>query len=242
MSYLVFAFAATMSIVNFFAEVLSKRIEKFHSRMLSFSSGVFVAYFFLTLLPETFKASQFIGENAFFLPLVGFILFHVLEKYFYQHVKNKKKLLEDLSELHTLGFFIDHFIAGMILFFVATIEDVFLGTLIILPLLLHVVSSSISLSHIFEHFNKNRLVIILLSIAPFLGTVFAFVLNSHTGLYFMFFSFSMGPVFYIIIRDLIPNDTEKTSVDFMLGVILIILLITITKSIAAAGLAGLISS
>ncbi len=235
MSAIVFVLALFLSVINFFAEMFSTKIEKHHSKILSLSSGIFVTYLFLALLPESFNGTTSIGENVFLLMLFGFALFHVLEKYAYQHVKNKKQLLEDLSELHAFGFVLDHFLVGMLLFFAVNIDDFFLGLVIILPLTLHVVSSSISLTHINEHFQKNLAIIIALSVSPLIGTLFAFYLSAYPPVYQSLFALSMGAILYVAIRDMLPKDGGKISL-FILGILVSIVIIFITKSFEATGL------
>ncbi len=234
------ALAVFLSLVNFFAEMFSEKINNHHSKILSFSSGIFVAYIFLALLPEALRGKEIIGEGIFLYLLLGFVLFHLLEKFVYQHVKNKNELMKDLSEIHALGFTLDHFVVGMLLFFAVNIEDIFLGLLIIMPLFLHVISSSISLNHIHRHFNHNSAIITILSVSPILGAAFAFYLNQVKELYYIFFAISLGTILYVTIRDMSPNDGEKINY-FILGLIVTIIIVAITKQIQTTALAALIA-
>ncbi|MDO8633840.1 MAG: hypothetical protein Q7K34_00945 [archaeon] len=238
MSYLVFAIALFFSAVNFFSEIMSQRIEKHHSRILSLSAGVFLAYIFLTLLPEALKSKELLGEAVFPLILAGFIFFHALEKYFYQHVKNKSELLNDLSWLHAAGFFLDHFLAGMILFFAANTDNIITGVIIAFPLLLHIISSSISLTHINEHFERQKSVLAALSLAPLAGTLFAAYIDSFPQAYHAFFAVSVGMLLYTVMRDVVPKEDGSTLV-FLAGIIISILAVAAAKTLAGAGIAGL---
>jgi hypothetical protein len=113
---LIFVLAFILFLVNFFSELYGEKLEKHHSKLLSFSSGIFITYIFLYIFPEFFIGKQHLGNPIFALLLIGFIVFHLAEKYLYQHIKNKDILLQDLGELHVAGFFIDHFVVGIALF------------------------------------------------------------------------------------------------------------------------------
>lgn len=234
MTALSIVFAIFLSFVNFFAEMFSQKIEKHHTRLLSASSGILAAYIFLAFLPEALKAESMLGENVFVFMLLGFILFHVLEKFVYQHVKNKNKLMVDLSELHALGFVLDHFVVGMILFFAVNSEDILTGAIIILPLFLHVISSSIALTHIHKFFEKNLLVMLALSISPLLGTIFALFIRD-TFFYNTFFAMTIGTLLYVTIRDMNPQDGGEIRY-FIFGAILSAVIIAFTKTLQASGL------
>lgn len=238
MSYLVFAISLFFSIVNFFSEVMSQRIEKHHSRILSLSAGIFLAYIFITLLPQALKSREVLGENVFSLILIGFIFFHALEKFLYQHVKNKSELLNDLSWLHATGFFLDHFLVGMILFFAANTDNLITGTIIAFPLLLHIVSSSISLAHINRHFEKQKSLLAALSLAPLAGTLFAAYIDSFPHAYHAFFAISVGTLLYIVMRDVVPKEDGSVLV-FLLGIIISIIAVAAVKSLTGTGLFGL---
>lgn len=239
MSYLVFAIALFFSAVNFFSEIMSQRIERHHSRILSLSAGIFLAYIFLTLLPEALKSTELLGDTVFSLILAGFIFFHALEKYLYQHVKNKSELLNDLSWLHATGFFLDHFLVGMILFFAANTDNIVTGTIIAFPLMLHIVSSSISLTHIHEHFEKQKSVLAALSLAPLAGTLFAAYIDSFPNAYHSFFALSVGMLLYIVMRDVVPKEDGSTLV-FLAGIIISILAVAAAKTLTATGFASIL--
>ncbi|MBI2598432.1 MAG: hypothetical protein HYW50_04510 [Candidatus Diapherotrites archaeon] len=236
MGVLVFAFAALLSVAHFFSEYFSVHVEKSHSKILSFSAGVFITYIFLGLLPEFAKGKEIIGDNAFLFLLCGFALFHVLEKYLYQHVKNKKELLKDVAELHTFGFFFDHFVIGMILFFALNTENVFLGSMAFLPLFFHTITSSISLQHIHEHFNKNILLNIALSASPLIGVLFVSTLNPPTDLYYSIFSFLIGMLLYVATRDSLPSGASGNIKFFIGGLLVSTTIIFLANTVKETGL------
>jgi hypothetical protein len=208
-----------LSVIHYFSHVISKVMEIHHNDVLSFSGGLLVTMIFLVLIPEVVNISD--SSIIFFYMLMGFIFFYLTEKYLYQHVKNKKHLLRDLKELHIIGFFVDHFILGFILVTVLKIEGP-LSFLILLPIFLHTVSSSISLDHIHEeaktHVNK-----IVLSSSTFLGALIALTLNIEEGLQALFLSFAIGMLIYIVNRDILPKEARGKPSLFILGVVIVVI-------------------
>ncbi len=222
----VFVLAGILALVHFFSESYSGHAEKYHTHLISFSAGLFLAIIFLRLLPEFFTGIEHIGETIYLLILSGFILFHLGEKYIYQHIKNKGELLQDLASIHVLGFFINHFVVGIALFLAFSIENYVSGLLIFVPLLLHTFSSSLSLNHIDAHFNRKSFAGILLPLSPLLGAAFASIININPQAYHLLFSFVIGALLYIVIRDMVPREESGKPLFFITGALVSVLLLT----------------
>lgn len=228
---LYFVFAAILSLINYFSEHYASRIEKYHVQIVSFSAGLFITFIFLDLLPEFFKGVELIGASGFLLLLLGFVVFHTGEKYIYQHIKNRRDLMQDLAAFHVLGFFVDHFIIGMALYLAFLVENIFVGIIIFIPLVLRVFSSSLSLNQIDEHLNMNTFFMLLIAAAPLFGTLFAyFIQPAHTLFYFLL-SFILGTLLYIVIRDMIPRDEKGDLRFFIAGFIISLVLILAVRSL-----------
>ena len=223
--------AVIFSIINWFSEAYSSRLEKYHLLLLSFSSGLFITYIFVYLFSEITKHTTQFGAWVFVAMLLGFVLFHLGEKYLYQHVKDEKSLKKDLSQLHIFGFFIDHFVVGVVLFITLSVPDIALGFLIIIPLLLHVVSSSLALTHIDEHIKPGRVISLLLATSPIFGVLFAYLLNLAPQYYFMLLSLVVGALLYIVVRDMMPRESLGRPHFFTLGVIISLAIILVAKSL-----------
>jgi zinc transporter ZupT len=108
---------------------------------------------------------------------------------------------------------------GFILVTVLAIQGP-LSFLILLPIFLHTISSSISLDHIHEkaktHVNK-----IVLSISPLLGVLTALALDIEESVQALFLSFAIGMLIYIVNRDILPKDARGKPSLFILGVIIV---------------------
>ncbi len=218
MALIAFGLAVILSILHFFSEEYSPRIERHHAELISFSAGIFIPFIFLDLFPELFKGMEFAGEGIFIAMLFGFVLFHVGEKYVYQHITNKRELLADLKEIHALGFFFDHFTVGMALYLTLTVPNYLFGAIIFIPLILHTVSSSFSLNHLDEVYSRKSPFGLLLPLSPVIGVAFAFILSPAKNIYYLLFSFVIGSLLYIVIRDMIPTGKKGKLWAFGLGV------------------------
>jgi len=217
---IVFVLAAVLSLVNLFSELYSSKIERIHSGFISFSAGLFITFIFMEIFPETLKGLDFLGHNLFVLILLGFVVFHLGEKFVYQHIKHKKLMLKDLAFIHIGGFFIYHFVIGIMLFLSFSTGITSLGLFAFALLLTHIIASSVSLTHIDEFVGMNKPVMILLASAPLAGTVFASLLKPSPEIYYSLFAFVLGAVFYIVTRDMLPEEKEGNSKLFLAGFVL----------------------
>ncbi len=216
--------ALILSVLHFFSRSISKLIEKLHIHITSFSAGMFLTLIFLDFLP---RAATGVEHNApVFLALtVGFVMYHLSEKYLYQHVKNKKALLEELAELHNIGFFIDHFMVGFILVLTFKLES-YTNYLIFAPFVLHTVSSSMSLEHIRARIKTgvNRFT---LSISTLIGALFASFVQLQNFWYYTLFAFFLGALLYISVRDMLPGGKKGNTLMFLIGFLLTIGIISL---------------
>ncbi|MAG22283.1 MAG: hypothetical protein CL943_03195 [Candidatus Diapherotrites archaeon] len=221
-----FVLAFILALLHFFSEEYSEKIEKHHTKLISFSAGLFITFIFLDLFPEFFKGSAFVGDNIFLAMLIGFILFHLGEKYVYQHITNKRELLTDLKEIHVIGFFIDHFTVGLALYFALSVSDYLFGIIIFIPLVLHTISSSLSLNHLDEVYNRKSPFGLLLSLSPVIGVAVAFFLNPAKDIYYLLFSFVIGALLYVVIRDMIPQGKKGSLPAFVFGFLLSLVILS----------------
>ena len=230
---LVFILGGILSIIHYFSEKYSPKVEKFHDELVSFSSGLFITLLFTFFLPEFVDGKEFIGNNIYWLLVLGFVTFHVTEKYIYQHVKNKDKMIKDLSEVHAFGFFIDHFVVGMALVFAFQTSSILFGFAVFLALVIHTMTSSISLTHIDNYFKQNKVVNIFLSLAPIGGVIFASLLSPEKSLYYIIFSLVIGALIYVGVRDLIPSKDEGRVSYFAFGFFISIITAILINFLAA---------
>ena len=217
-SIIVLSLAFILSFLHYFSHKISSFIWKHHYKGMSLSGGTLIAIIFLILLPEI---SMF--ENTapiYLMMLLGFSIFYMGEKYLYQHVKNKKDMLDDLKEMHTLGFFVDHFILGFVLVTTLDLENSF-GYLIFIPLFLHTISSSIALEHI-DRRAKTKYKKIVLSSSPFIGAIIALIFEIKETVLAVSLSLILGMLLYIVNRDILPGGKRGHPEMFILGVSIVV--------------------
>jgi len=211
--------AATISIVHYLSHKISYFLEKHHYRLLSFNGGLFIALILLILLPEVVEASD--SPYVYLLILFGFVIFHLSGKFLYQHVKNKKEMLGELKTLHEVGFFIDHLMLGFVL--VTSTEFSPHGYLIVIPIFLHTVSSSMSLQHIHER-AKTGLNKVVLSLSPFIGALIAILVEVEKGIRTGTLALILGMLFYIGVRDFVPREEKGYPLLFLGGIVIVVLI------------------
>ena len=201
--------ASAMGLADYFGHFISGLAGKNRENILSFSAGLLISLLFLILVPDLVLLN---GSHLIFLyMLIGFLLMHLAEKYIYKHITNKQELLEDLKILHIFGFGLDNFLVG---FIIASVLEINLRLAIFLsiPLILQMLSSSFSLDSIDTQLN-DRFSKILLSILPIIGAIVGLILEFEAFITSYVLAFVLGILFYMIIRDVIPQ-AEKGSVSF----------------------------
>ncbi|MEA3378819.1 MAG: hypothetical protein U9Q69_04220 [Nanoarchaeota archaeon] len=206
--------ALILSFAHYFSELFIDFLDRFHNKLLSFSAGFFIAFIFLELFPDLIKGYEHI--NIFLLVLLGFTIFHLLEKYVYQHIKDKKKQLKNLKELYMAGFFIDHFIIGFVLILTLKIPG-FTSLIVFIPFALHTISSSITLESLHVA-SKSKINKIILSSSTFIGALVALFISPFSSLYYGLFALFLGALFYVAVRDVLPKKGTGSPLYFALGV------------------------
>lgn len=213
-----------LSIIHFFSKKISKIIERHHINITSFSSGMFLTLIFIDFLPRATVGMEY-NAPVFLVLTLGFVMFHLSEKYLYQHIKDKKMLLKDLAELHNFGFFTYHLMVGFVLYLTFELSS-YTNYLVFVPFVLHTVSSSMSLEHI-HHKIKTKFNKFILNISTFLGALFAYLIKLETFWYYTLFSFLLGALLYISIRDMLPQGKKGNPLMFFIGFLITIGIISV---------------
>jgi zinc transporter ZupT len=214
-------FAAVCGVLLTLIHLASERIEPRHGamrwRIISFAAGISIAYLFLHLLPETYEAADHIRGWVFVFLLAGFAVFHLIEKYIYQHAE-RERLVEELKEIHSISFFAYHFVVGIALR--GKFEDSVLeGLLFLVPVAFHAGLSTASLSGIHGDMRQRASVRVFLSLSTLLGVVFAVFIPIPPALELGLVSFVAGVLLYIIVREFLPQKEKGEPAYFVLGLL-----------------------
>jgi zinc transporter ZupT len=199
----------------------SERVEPRHVatrwRLISFAAGISIAYLFLHLLPETYKAADHISGWVFVFLLVGFTVFHLIEKYVYRHAE-RERLVEELKEIHSVSFLVYHFVVGVAL--TGKFEESMLeGVLFLVPVAFHSGLSTASLSGIHDDMRERTPLRVLLSLSTLLGVIFAVFVRIPPVLELSLVSFVAGVLLYIIVREFLPQKEKGEPAYFVLGLL-----------------------
>jgi zinc transporter ZupT len=208
-----------LGVVHFFSDKFRPAKGEKHFRVFSFAAGISTAYLFLYLLPHTYEAATHLKSSVFIFLLLGFSLFHLSEKYLYKHSAEDRLISSELQKLHTVVFFIYHFMVGLVLCEKAhsnTLEVL----LFLVPVGLHAALSTASLSEIHGEFKEVLGLKLLLSSSFLLGIILALFLHISPTVNNILVSFIAGILLYIFVKEFLPEKKEGQPIFFVIGVVL----------------------
>jgi hypothetical protein len=219
---------AALAVIHYFSEKF-RLVERMHKmKFVSFTGGVFITYLVLHLLPSLFVGDLLLNRISLVFVLVGFSFFHLLEKFIYRHkTKNQEELRKELKEIHSIAFFIYHFIIGIVLAGILGRSET-AGFLFFIPLLFITGMSSVSLKGIHGRIRQKSAVKIVLSVSTLLGILVSLFFPVTPAISSILLGFVTGALLFIVIVDSIPKERKGEPVFFILGVALYSLLIGAT--------------
>lgn len=199
-------------------EILSK-ITMF---LVSFSAGALIGGAFLHLLPEASEAMD--SEKLFFIVLIAFVGFFLVEKIFHwQHCHKENCEIHTFGYMNLVGDSLHNFIDGLVIASVFLI-DFKLGVITTLAIALHEIPQEIGDFGVLIHagFNKIKALILNYAVASMIilgGAVgyFSSVYIENIVPYLL--PIAAGGFIYIASSDLIPeirkeNDFKKSILSF----------------------------
>ncbi|NIM91549.1 MAG: hypothetical protein GTO17_11450 [Candidatus Aminicenantes bacterium] len=218
LNFLALALAFLLGLLHFFSDMIRFSEDERKYRIISFAAGISISYLFLDLLPHTYEAAVLLREWVFVFLLLGFALFHLVEKYIYQHA-DQKKLAKELKEVHSISFFVYYFLVGIVLENKLQ-ASVLEGTLFLIPVGLHAGLSTASLSRIHGEIRENLWAKIALSSSSLLGVAFAILVHIPSLLDNISISLIAGVLLYIIVKEFLPEKRKGQPIFFIFGIIL----------------------
>jgi zinc transporter ZupT len=227
MIYLAICYGLLLGVIHFFSESIQVSKSRARWRLISFAAGLSIAYLFLDLLPHTYHTAVDLREWVFLFLLLGFTVFHLIEKYIYQHTESDRRM-KDLKEVHSIAFFVYHFSVGIALEEILR-ASVLEGSLFVVPVAFHAGLSSASLSGIHGDLRERMWVRVLLSLSTLAGVLFATLIHVPAILYSILVSLIAGVLLYIIVREFLPHEEKGKPLYFVLGLIFFLGLHLITS-------------
>jgi hypothetical protein len=226
---LAFLLAIVIALANYLGQEFSIEKLKYKDHIVSFVAGISVTYIFLHLLPNLYEGVTNFSRSLFVFVLLGFVLFHIVERFIYKFV-GRGKISEDLKLNHSLWLLIYDISMGIVLigFFKFSAIN---GFLFFVPVFLHSALSSLSVHkiHGFDFRVKpkieNKFTKFFLSAGSIYGAMIAMIFNIGTKLSFILTGLVAGILLYVVIRETIPKEKEGNPVWFVIGVVMYSLLI-----------------
>ena len=222
---LVIGFGVMLALAHFNNADIYLICKNYKSQVVSFIAGVSIAYLFLYFLPELTAGVKYLDKLLFTLMLIGFSVFHLLEKYFYQHAK-KEKLLKDLREIHSVLFFIYHTLLGVVLVRVFEVGPR-QGLLFFIPAFFHTAMSSVSLNEVHKSLKENFLTKLVLSVTPLIGVWIGLTFTIKETFFYGTLGFMGGALLYVVIRETLPKEEKGKPLWFVLGLLFYAVLLMI---------------
>lgn len=218
-------FGIIMCVVHYYSDYIGQKLARHKTKWLSFASGISIAYLFLVLFPELYKGVQSLSKLVFIYVLIGFVMFHLTEKYIYQHAK-RNQIMREIKEAHSITFFIYHLIVGIVIVRL-TGMDAMVGLLFFMPLALHTAVGNLSLREIHKTVTENNLIRIFLSLSTLIGIFIAYYMEIRATVFYALLAFIIGAFLYIVIREEIPKERQGKPAYFITGLVLYLLIIII---------------
>jgi hypothetical protein len=213
-------FGIIMSIVHYFSQDIKFLSKKYADEIRSLSAGIAITYLFLHLFPQFSYGVNELSNFLFISILVGFVIFHIVEKYIYQH-SPEEKLFKGLALEDSIISFIYHFVIGIVL--VSFVNQGFLnGLLFLIPVLLFTLVSTLPVD-----ITKVKGVRIIVALSTLLGVIFAEFIYTNIGLpiFFTLLGFIIGALAFTVTRHAIPKGKAGKPLFFIIGVIVYTILI-----------------
>lgn len=221
---LAFIIALALALLHLLGEELESWIGGYRESIVSFGSGVSISYIFLHLVPEIQRISASLSSFYLAFPLAGFSSIHLIEKYVSKSRISPDKMKKDFAEIHSTFLFLYN---GAIGYLVASLlsKNFVSGVLFLIPLALHIVVSSMSVTELHEKFASKKIFKVSISIAPLVGVLFYQQPWMTERLFDPVFGVVVGMFMYVVIRDSIPSDDKGKPVEYLAGTLLYLILI-----------------
>ena len=204
-----------LSLIHIIGPKFEKFVHGMHVQITSLSAGLFLSYIFLESLETMFQAHVEMGKTVLLALFFGFISYHVLSKYLYQHVKNKSEREKELDELQFAGTVIDSIFTGFALAIILDMSRPLYFAII--PFALHTFSGTLAYEAHHRRFSTPFPFKLLSYFAPLLGAIIAQLLLIETGAFYLLLAFVTGAVLYIAVRHMLPRGGRGDLRYFLAG-------------------------
>jgi hypothetical protein len=205
----IFYLLFNMSILHYFGRTACIICSKTHRHLMSFGTGVIIAYIITTLIPKIH------GELGFYGFLGGFVLFFLMEAFVYKKVP-RHELGYRLQLLHEVILFSAHFLGGAIFLALAKIS---LSSSFLFFLMFLFVTMSEDFSLHFLHGKEKTLPQLIVSISFLLGIVASYLTKSDLIVLETSKGILGGTLLFVVTNEAMRKQKERHIVYFLLGIL-----------------------
>jgi zinc and cadmium transporter len=232
-------FVSLLSLIGIITFILKERwLNKVLIVLIAFSAGGLIGGAFLHLMPEALKLTS--PSSAFLVLIVGFVLFFLMERFFYwRHCHNGKCDVHPFTYLILIGDGVHNFIDGIVMgasFFVS----IHFGLVTTLIIILHEIPQELGDFGVLVYggLNKYKALFynLLSGLTAVLGALAGYFFTQQAQVSTPFIlPFAAGGFIYIASCDLIPEIRKQTDsrrvlfsmLFFILGIALILAVKTV---------------
>ncbi|MBI4176488.1 MAG: hypothetical protein HY518_04735 [Candidatus Aenigmarchaeota archaeon] len=218
MVLLAIGFGILLGIAHFFSDRIDFSKFKEKMKLISFTSGILLTYLFLDLFPQFYGDSRLVVDMSLLFVLIGFSMFHFIEKYIERRSMKRSEIRKELKRVHSAAFFLYHLAIGIIIVDL-TGSSAIKGFLFFIPIMLYSVTSTISMKEIDGQVRESGPVKALLSVSTLLGTAITLFVKVEVLVFDMLIGFIAGSLLYIVVMDSIQKEKGGQPAYFMLGII-----------------------
>lgn len=214
-----------LSIAHIVNALYEPKLRAHKTAIRSFTAGFSVAYVFLLLLLEIADFGERAGINTAVYILLGFTLFHVAHKIVFKEKDPKKRsFLIDEVHLATISAY-----SLLITFFLVELTklNALQGVIISFVIIIHTILIEISQKDVGRRYHRS-LKVVLPIISTLIGGLLAIWSLVPDSMTIALLALTAGAVVYMAIREEIPSDKEDKSLMFLIGVLVMYILLSVT--------------
>jgi len=215
--------------------IKKKLLKKILFILIGLSAGALMGASFLHLLPEALEESTY--GSVFFLVLIGFSLFFLIEKFLKWHHCHKGSCnVHTFHYMNLFGDSVHNFIDGMIIA-ASFLVNIPFGIITTLAIIAHEVPQEIGDYAVLVYGGFSRLKALiynfLVALTSIIGALFGYFLSAHIATLRLFLvPFAAGGFIYIAASDLVPELHKEPKLKksltsfafFILGILLMAIL------------------
>ena len=212
------AFSLLLAVISIFSDKAVKHFEKFHEELMSFSAGILITIILVEFMGVVSSGALLFGQFIYVYVVLGFVVFHSIEKYVYKHVPSSKikEIRKELGMIHFAGFTVEHVILGMFLTMVWFFRSLDVLYILVVPFIIRTIASSHPIKHLGMKTFGLWVTLVTAFAIPF-GSLFALSLLGFQSALYSIFAFITGTSLYLVVMDIIPKYRKGNIYWFFIG-------------------------